>query len=49
MVIRLEEIKAFLESIVKEFPDINSGKETEYPKAGLIKKRFSAFTGISEL
>jgi hypothetical protein len=49
MVIRLEEINAFIESILKEFPNINSGKETEYPKAVLIKKRFSAFTGISEL
>jgi hypothetical protein len=49
MVIRLEETKAFIESIVKEFPDVNSGKVADFPKAVLIKKRFSAFSGISEL
>jgi hypothetical protein len=49
MVIRPEEINAFIESVLKEFPNINSGKETEYPNAVLIKKRFNAFMGLSEL
>ena len=49
MVINVEDVKNFIALMESEFPNINSGHVMDHPKASVIKKKFSSFSGISEL
>jgi hypothetical protein len=49
MVINLEDVQAFIESVQKTYPLVNTGQGETFPKTDVIRKIFNSFSGISEL
>ena len=50
LVINITDVTKFLDKINQEFPNINNiSTYADFPKASEIKKRFSDYSGISEL
>ncbi len=49
MVIALDDIKKFIDSVQKTYPQINSGEGEAFPKNDVIRRLFNDFMGISEL
>jgi hypothetical protein len=49
MVISLEDVRKFLESVKITYPQIDSGEGENYPNTNTIRKMFNDYIGISEL
>ncbi len=49
MVINLDDINKFIESVQENYPQVNTRQGDSFPKADMIRKMFNDFVGISEL